>query len=100
MTLLSQVGYTTVVVLSAAFLFIRRRRRDPVLLLTALCLEAVAVSELFLEVQSRYHAFFEPLFCLLAGAMVAWLADRWTWRSVRTWRWGGTAIDPDQVSRV
>ena len=44
--------------------------------LAVLCLEAVALSATVLEVQSRYHAFFEPILCLLAGAAVAWLAER------------------------
>lgn len=80
MTLLSQVWYTLVVVLAVVLLFIRRRERDPVVLLTILCLGAVAASAVFLEVQPRYHAFFEPLFCLLAGGTVGWLAERWSLR--------------------
>ena len=71
-----QVAYLIVVVLAAACMVIRRRTRDPVALLTVLCLGAIAASELLLEVQPRYHAAFEPLFCLLAGTTVAWLVDR------------------------
>jgi hypothetical protein len=76
LALLSQAGYTAIAVLAAASLWIRRHSRDPVGLLAVLCLEAVALSATVLEVQSRYHAFFEPILCLLAGAAVAWLAER------------------------
>jgi hypothetical protein len=52
----------------------RRRRFERPAEDAILCLGTVALSEVFLEVQSRYHAPFEPLFCLLAGGAVAWLA--------------------------
>ena len=75
--LVCQIAYLIVVILAAACLVIRRRTRDPVALLTILCLGGVAASELLLEVQPRYHAAFEPLFCVLAGTTVAWLFDRY-----------------------
>ena len=76
LALLSQVGYAAIAVLAAAWLWIRRHQRDSLGLLAVLCLEAVALSATVLEVQPRYHAFFEPILCLLAGAAVAWLAER------------------------
>lgn len=76
MGLISQLAYTFTIVLAGAFLFVRRRERDPVALLTILSLGAVALFEVFLEVQPRYHAPFEPLFCLLAGGALAWMAQR------------------------
>jgi hypothetical protein len=98
LALLSQVGYTAIAVLAAAWLWIRRRSRDQVGLLAVLCLEAVALSATVLEVQSRYHAFFEPILCLLAGAAVGWLAERVTrWRtasSAAVAAPGPTAPDP------
>lgn len=80
MALLSQFAFAATAVLTAAFLFFRRRARDPVALLMIMCLGTVVLSEVFLEVQPRYHALFEPLFCLVAGATLAWLAG---------WRPGG-----------
>jgi 4-amino-4-deoxy-L-arabinose transferase-like glycosyltransferase len=77
MGLLSQLAYAATAVLTAAFLFFRRRQRDPVGLLMIMSVGTVALSEVLLEVQSRYHAFFEPLFCLFAGVALAWLAG---WR--------------------
>ena len=74
MALLSQLAYAAATLAAAAFLFVRRRERDMVSLLFICCLGAVAASEVFLEVQSRYHAPLEPLFYLLAGGFVAWLA--------------------------
>jgi hypothetical protein len=77
LTALSQVGYTTLALLAAAWLWTRRHRRDGLGLLALLTLESVALAAVFLEVQPRYHAFFEPILCLFAGASVALLAD-WT----------------------
>jgi hypothetical protein len=75
-TLASQLGYTIIIGLAAGFLWFRRRLRDPAMLVVILCLAAVAAAELFLEVQPRYHAFFEPLFCLPAGAALPGLVER------------------------
>ena len=50
-TLISQVGYAIILVMAVGCLWLRRRERDPVILLICLCLGAVALSEMFLEVQ-------------------------------------------------
>jgi hypothetical protein len=74
MALLSQLVYAAAFLGACAFMFIRRRARDPTTLLIVLCLGAVGAAEVILEVQSRYHAFLEPLIYLLAGGFVAWVA--------------------------
>jgi hypothetical protein len=65
--LFSQAGYTLVLIFGALGLWFERKRQPPALTLALLGLASLVGAHTFLEVQSRYHFYWTPLFAGLAG---------------------------------
>jgi hypothetical protein len=63
--------YALILLLAAYGLWRWRHARTTALLLIVLIILSVAAMHSVLEVQSRYHAYLEPLICVLAGGALA-----------------------------
>ena len=65
--LVSQIGYSALVLLAAVGMFSERLRPRPAALLIGMIVTVVAVTHLALEVHGRYHAYLVPLLGILAA---------------------------------
>ncbi len=63
----SQVTYLAITALAAVGLWLMRRSPPVVVLAIVVAVASVAAVHTFLEIEPRYHAYFVPLFCVLAG---------------------------------
>jgi hypothetical protein len=66
-----QAFYAIILALAALGLWRWRHARSTMVLLIILIILSVAAMHTVLEVQSRYHAYLEPLMCVLAGSALA-----------------------------